>query len=172
MSTSPAADLARLMMFRDIAPAHLERLAGAGRLVHFSPGQRLYRLAEPAVGSALLVLHGRLEVTLPGAERPINTIRPGDVVGEAALFSRGGKRSADVVATTAGRALEITPAMMAKIALNPATARLERYLLASLARRIRHTTLLIQRAQGRDDAGAPPAPGGSLLDRLRSLFGV
>jgi CRP-like cAMP-binding protein len=170
-----AAELGRLIMFRDIDSNHLTRLAQAGRLVVFSPGQKLYRRGEPAVGSALLLLEGRLSVRLPGVDRPIHKLRAGDIAGETALFSKAGVRSADVLADTAGRALEITPELMSKTALNPATARLEQYLLSSLARRIRQTTARLQQARheaglAESSADAPKAAG-SIFNRLRALFG-
>lgn len=83
-------------IFGDVPDALMAGVEAALETVHVTRGQNLYRQGEPGDGMHIL-LTGRLAVLVGDDERHVGDLRPGDVVGEIALFT-GGRRGATVVA--------------------------------------------------------------------------
>lgn len=86
-------------IFGEASDALMAEVEAALEIVHMARGQMLYRQGEAGDGMHIL-LTGRLTVHVgneSGGERHVGDLRPGDVVGEIALFT-GGQRGATVVA--------------------------------------------------------------------------
>jgi len=169
------AALSQMYLFRSVPPQYLKAFVKQVKLRRYEEGQQVFLQGDPA-DRAMLVVEGRL-VSVVG-DKPVGEIRVGEVVGETALFVRGGHRNATVCAREPTRCLVITRELLARSANNPAVVAIEQHLLGSLARRIRSTNLNIQRvwkdhaddeASAASDDAAAPAP--TLRDRLRGLFG-
>jgi len=74
-------------LFRDLEPAHLDRIAGCMRRVSVEEGGELTRVGEP--GDALfLILSGSVQVLYPGhrSEFEMARLGPGDHIGEMSLL--------------------------------------------------------------------------------------
>lgn len=168
--------LSRLYMFGTVPRPSLEALLAAAPPVTFKPGDAVFRQGT-AADVALLLVEGKLVATVYSASgkesRSVGDIRPGEILGEQALFQPGGRRSATVTAAEPSVALLFTPALLEAAATNPAVAALEQYLLGTLARRIRKTNQAIQQVWKAEATPEqkPDAPKQSLRDRLRSLLG-
>ncbi len=168
--------LSRLYMFGTVPRPSLEALLIAAPPVTFKAGDLVFRQGTDA-DVALLLVEGKLIATVYSASgkesRSIGDIRPGELLGEQALFHPGGHRSATVTAAEPSVALLITPTLLDAAANNPAIAALEQYLLGTLARRIRRTNQAIQQVWKAESAPepAPDEAKPTLRDRLRSLFG-
>ncbi len=172
--------LQQLYMFRTVSPSALAELTALGRLCALSPGEIAMTQGDEA-DAALLVLQGELEavVSKEGTERVVGIIKAGELVGETALFTSGGQRSATVRAKQQTRCLALGPKVMSANIDNPAIIFLEIHMLSTMSRRIRNTNSAIQ---GIWDAAAPTplrqpkaastASTKSLKDRLRGLFGA
>ena len=123
---------------------------------------------------ALLLLDGLLgvEVTSAGQHREVGQVNTGEIVGETALFARGGKRSATVRALKSSQCLLINEDLLLNGAKNPAVIAIERHLLGTLARRIRRTnqetTKLWKELSLRDST---PESKAGLVSKLKALFG-
>ena len=110
---SPGADarievLARNPLFGRLPAEDIARLAGYAHVRPMRRGETLFRRGDPGAG-LLAVLQGKVRVMLPsddGKDIVLNTIRPGEVVGEMALLD-GRPRSADAVALTDGRIMTL-----------------------------------------------------------------
>jgi predicted acylesterase/phospholipase RssA/CRP-like cAMP-binding protein len=89
-------------VFRDIAPATLDAVAGAMERLDLAPGTILVRQGDPAA-SLFLVLDGRLASAVRADDDPteheLGTSGPGDVIGEVAVLT-GTQRTATVRSTT------------------------------------------------------------------------
>jgi CRP-like cAMP-binding protein len=167
--------LSDLYMFRTVSRDHLTELCALAPPTTFQDGHVLFRQGQPA-DVALLVLKGRLIAEVSGGEavRTVGDIRPGEIVGERALLSRGGRRSATVSASEASRCLLLSWETFERGTENLALVALEQHLLGSLARRIRATNTVIQGAWKESDkieAESPSNKTGTLRDRLRTLWG-
>ena len=169
--------LANLYMFRSVSRTDLSELCALAPPTTFQQGHVLFRQGQPA-DVALLVLEGRLVAEVSGGEavKTVGDIRPGEIVGERALFSRGGRRSATVSAAEASRCLLLSWDSLERGAHNAALVAVERHLLGSLSRRIRSTNGVIQQAWKEADrvesAGAAQGDAPTTLrDRLRNLWG-
>jgi CRP-like cAMP-binding protein len=88
-----------------IAPDTVAAFLRLGELIELDAGESLIREGEPATPEIYLLIEGALVVQSKGA-RLARLERPGDVVGEAAVVL-GSKRSADVLADSAVRAVAI-----------------------------------------------------------------
>ena len=99
-------------------------------------------------------------------------VNTGEIVGETALFARGGKRSATVRALKSSQCLLINEDLLLNGAKNPAVIAIERHLLGTLARRIRRTnqeTTKLWKEIGVKDT--TPEVKAGLVGKLKSLFG-
>ena len=76
----------------------LRTLEAAGSKLPFGSGQMLIESGKPGTG-VYLVLEGRIVVEAPEGARELG---PGSVIGERALFSEDGLRTARVRARTPG----------------------------------------------------------------------
>ena len=171
----PDADaLQHLYLFRHVPRSALRELCILAPPTRFDVGTTLFRQGD-AADVALLLVQGRLIATVRVRDlmREVGDVRPGEIVGETALFDPNGRRSATVVAATDSSALIVSWYLLERAADNPAVVALERHLLGTMARRIRKTNQNIQ-AEWRAVAAltpeeAPKAP--TLRERLRALFG-
>lgn len=166
------AALSRMYLFRSVPPKYLKIFVKQVKLRRYQEGQQVFLQGDDA-DRAMLVVEGRLVSTV--GDKVVGEVSVGEVVGETALFVRGGKRSATVTAKEPTRCLVITRDLLASSADNPAVVAIERHLLGSLARRIRSTNLSIQRVWKEDaPTDGPSGPGAaapSVRERLRGLFG-
>jgi CRP-like cAMP-binding protein len=92
----------------------------------------------------LVVLAGEVRIVLPsrdGREQVLRVMQPGDVLGEMAVLD-GGPRSADAVAQTNGRLLQLERRDV--IAQMHATPVLAEAILAVLSERLRTTSWLLE----------------------------
>jgi CRP-like cAMP-binding protein len=83
--------------------ADLRRLEAAGAELSFGAGQMLIERDKPAPG-LYVVVEGRVVVEAPEGTRELG---PGSVVGERALLSADGTRSARVRALTYGKIVAV-----------------------------------------------------------------
>ena len=171
-----AEGLANLYMFRSVEARHLEVLVEQAPPVTYFTGDIVFHEGA-AADTALLVVTGKLVAYLdPGGDRRIlGDSRPGEIVGETALFTRGGTRNATVVAEGVTQCLELSRDTLTGVGRNPAMIALEQHMLGTMARRIRGTNKNIQRvwmeanAAKADVTLKPPLP--TLRERLAGFFG-
>ncbi len=169
---SNPAILSNMSVFRDVPQKALGELCILAPPVNFSVGATVFEQGKTS-DVALLLIEGRLEVEVEssGKVRQVGQIRPGEIVGEQALFSRGGERSATVRAGSPSKCLLLSNETMERAHSNPAIVAIERHLLATLARRIRRTNQEIQKVWKEAGDMAPPDGKRRFADRLRGLFG-
>jgi CRP-like cAMP-binding protein len=86
----------------------IEKLIALGTECEFDPGQVMLELGVPGSG-LYLIQHGTVFVHAPEGDREVG---PGEVVGELALLSDDGVRSARCVAKTAVRAIAVDRATL------------------------------------------------------------
>ena len=177
ISVAPDAEkLAKLFLFRRVNPKDIAELCRIARPVSFQQGDEVFLQGEEA-NCALLVVEGRLVAHVgSGAEkREVGDSRAGEIVGETALFSRSGKRSATVLAAEKSRCLILDEEVLLTSPYNEALVAIESHLLGSIARRIRSSGRVIQRVwkESGTDAGRLTVEKGSvsLRDRLAGFFG-
>lgn len=116
----------------------------------FVAGDTIVAQGDRDTRSLWLLLEGEVEVRVDG--KPIRAIGPGNHFGEMALLT-GAPRSADVIASTAVTALELSRSHLhGLIGANPDVA-LD--MLAELARRLRRTTRALADAVRTTPAVAP-----------------
>ena len=80
--------LAQLPMFRQVAAAHLRKLARHAELRHAAKDTLLYERGDPATGCYALV-HGLVKLSLhapDGAEKVLRLVGPGETFAESAMF--------------------------------------------------------------------------------------
>lgn len=173
MNSADVDKLSKLYMFKQTPRRSLDELCALAPPVHFPRGHTVFTQGAEA-DLALLLIDGRLVALVSQGrdEREVGDVRAGEIVGEQGLFVPGGKRSATVKAAEASTCLLLSTDVMDHAFHNPAIVALERYMLGTLARRIRNTNQGIQKAWKEaplPDDDAPKSP--SLRDRLASLFG-
>jgi small-conductance mechanosensitive channel/CRP-like cAMP-binding protein len=103
-----AAIMARAPLFGSFDKEEIEELAGVATLQQIKPGTVVMRRGEPGA-SLFVVVAGLLDVygvTESGQERKLNTLVPGDVIGENS-FLTGTARSATVTATAQTTLIEL-----------------------------------------------------------------
>jgi selenocysteine lyase/cysteine desulfurase/CRP-like cAMP-binding protein len=148
--------LSRTAPFGD-ASAALARAAAGWRERRLAAGEVLWYEADAADELALLI-EGRLEVAIAGQR--ISELGPGELVGEAAAFVVGERRTAAVRALAQARLAVLPQSALAALRADAPAAYdvlLGRALVAS-ARRIETTLAELARAAGEAPAaGAPPA---------------
>ena len=89
----------------------LRRLEAVGSELSFGAGQMLIERAKPGTG-LYVVVEGRVEVEAPEGTRELG---PGAVVGERALLSEDGTRSARVRALTLGKVVAVERAEVERL---------------------------------------------------------
>jgi CRP-like cAMP-binding protein len=141
--------LTRVPLFAGLPDEERERL---GKLLHarrYTRGEVIF--LEGDEGTALcLIAEGRIRIQLTGAdgrEVVINVYGPGEIFGEIALLD-GEPRSADAIAQDAARVFWLQREDFAAFLESHPNAAM--MMLASLSRRLRHTTRVVQDATFRD----------------------
>lgn len=178
--------LSQLYLFRGVSPKALAELLSLAPPVRHAAGDVVFRQGDPA-DMGLLLVDGRLVVSVRVGDvvRQVGDVKPGEIVGETALLSPNGKRSATVVASVPSSALKLSWYMFEKAPRNAAVIALEQHLLGALVRRIRKTNQAIQvewrhagspapeaaRAELHNAAEPTQAGRRGLLGRLLGLFG-
>jgi selenocysteine lyase/cysteine desulfurase/CRP-like cAMP-binding protein len=162
---SPIADdLVRASAFDAPAAKRLARSAGGWDERRLAAGEMLWYEADSADELALVV-EGGLDIEVTGQR--ISQLGPGELVGEAAAFVVGEKRTAAVRARVPSRLLILPQARLAALRQNSAGVYdllLGRALLVS-ARRIETTLARLARAAGEVPL---PAPAGEPLRSTRA----
>ena len=80
--------LATLPLFKELAPAELDRLAASTNELHVPRGEILFNKGDPTTGF-YLVIYGQVKlsfVTPSGQEKVVEIIGPGNSFGEALMF--------------------------------------------------------------------------------------
>ncbi len=167
--------LAELYMFRLVEREHLRSLVQMAPTVTYADGDTVYREGAPA-DTALLVVTGKLVASVvPGGKHwVLGDGRPGDIVGETALFTRGGHRNATVVSEGTTVCVELSRKTLKGASRNPALIALERHMLGAMARRIRSTNTSLKKAWKEVDPASDSsgeASGSAFRRRFRALFG-
>ena len=167
--------LAQLMLFRRVPPKDISHLCRIARPVVFEPGAQVFSQGDDA-DCALLVVQGRLVASVGSGDtrREVGDSRAGEIVGETALFTKKGKRSANLVATEPTRCLILDQEVLQTSPYNPAIVAIEQHLLGSIARRIRSSDRVIQRIwkeSGREIGKTAAKGGATLRQRLVGFFG-
>ncbi len=101
--------LRRMQILAGVAEPTIERIAALSRAREVDEGDLLYSVGDPA-RSVYVIDSGRLRFTLGGDGRPSasgSVIRPGDILGWAALLTDQPRRIATVAALEPSRLLEI-----------------------------------------------------------------
>jgi CRP/FNR family transcriptional regulator, cyclic AMP receptor protein len=141
--------LAKVPLFSGLPDEERERLGALLRSRRYARGEVIF--LEGDRGTALcLIAEGRIRIQLTGAdgrEVVINVYGPGEIFGEMALLD-GEPRSADAIAQDASRVFWLQrDDFAAYLDRHPRAAMT---MMASLSRRIRHTTRVVQDATFRD----------------------
>ena len=141
--------LAKVPLFASLPDEERKRLGSLLRPRRYARGEVIF--LEGDEGSALcLIAEGRVRIQLTGTdgrEVVLNVYGPGDFFGELALLD-GEPRSADAIAQDATRVFWLQRDDFAHF-LN-GHPREAMTMLASLSRRLRHTTRVVQDATFRD----------------------
>lgn len=102
--TSAVSALRRASIFSELDEPSLAKLAGAMTEVELPAGHVLIEAGQPGAGM-FVIDEGTVSVQARGAEP--RELGPGEVVGELALLTRDGTRTARVQATSAVRCLAL-----------------------------------------------------------------
>ena len=149
MGLSETEILAKVPIFSGLPEEERERLSRLLRSRRYARGEVIF--LEGDQGTALcLIAEGRIRIQLTGAdgrEVVINVYGPGEIFGEMALLD-GEPRSADAIAQDASRVFWLQREDFA--AFLDTHPRASMTMLASLSRRLRHTTRVVQDATFRD----------------------
>jgi CRP/FNR family cyclic AMP-dependent transcriptional regulator len=141
--------LAKVPLFAGLPGAELARLGSLLRVRHYARGETIF--LEGDEGTALcLIAEGRVRIQRTGAdgrEVVLNVYGPGEIFGELALLD-GEPRSADAIAQDASRVFWLQRRDF--VAFLDSHPRAAMTMLASLSRRLRHTTRVVQDATFRD----------------------
>jgi CRP-like cAMP-binding protein len=141
--------LAKVPLFAGLPDPERERLGSLLRARAYARGEVIF--LEGDEGSSLcLIAEGRIRIQLTGSdgrEVVINVYGPGEIFGEMALLD-GEPRSADAIAQDAARVFWLQQDDFEAFLDNHPRAAMT--MLASLSRRLRHTTRVVQDATFRD----------------------
>ena len=141
--------LAKVPIFSGLPEEERERLGRLLRPRRYARGEVIF--LEGDQGTALcLIAEGRIRIQLTGTdgrEVVITVYGPGEIFGEMALLD-GEPRSADAIAQDAARVFWLQREDFA--AFLDSHPRAAMTMLASLSRRLRHTTRVVQDATFRD----------------------
>lgn len=169
--------IADLYVFRSVARSAIDELVALAPPQLYPAGSRIFSQGDVA-RHALMVIDGRLEASVQagGRNRKLGEIGPGEVIGEAGIFSPGAIRTANVTTILPSRCIVITSELLVDAGENPAVMALETYLLGTLARRIRSSNVALMQAwkevsptSSVIETHAPTAA--SFLAKVRKLFG-
>lgn len=151
--------LKRLEPLRDVSPEAIAELVRLTTVVRFSANEPLFRQGDPVGDVAWLLLSGRMSVRVATGrhQRMMADIWPGEIVGEAALYTKGHTRSASVVTAAPTVALTIPRAAILDNPDQPAIIALELHLLEALAKRLRSTNAVLQRVVNEQRSAATAA---------------
>jgi CRP/FNR family transcriptional regulator, cyclic AMP receptor protein len=157
--------LAKAPLFAGLPAVERERLGTLLRPHRYTRSQVIF--LEGDQGNALcLIAEGRVRIQLTGAdgrEVVINVYGPGEIFGEMALLD-GEPRSADAIAQEDVRVYWLQREDFA--AFLDSHPRAAMTMMASLSRRLRHTTRVVQDATFR---GAPARLARVLLDQAERM---
>ena len=170
---SDTAAVSGLFLFRRVDARALHELCILAPPVDFPAGVTLFEQGAKS-DVALLLVSGALDVEVEGAgaRRTVGKVNPGEIVGETALFAKAGVRNATVRAIQPSQCLLLNREVLERGNQNPAIVAIEQHLLATLARRIRRTNQEITKIWKEQETAEPaPDASGSLVDKLKSLFG-
>ena len=165
--------LQKMFLFRSVPMKDLRKLCVVAPPVQFRQGVTVFKQGDQA-DVALLVIEGRLGayVQAGAAQRRVGDIRPGEIVGETALYMQHSQRNASVIADQDSTCLLVSPDVMKRAAGNAALVAIEKHLLGSLARRIRGTNKALKQLWKVEKVEKGKSGKKlSLGQRLRSLFG-
>ena len=149
MGLSAAEILAKVPLFAGLPDHERERLGTLLRPRKYTRGEVIFLEGDEG-NSLFLVAEGRVRIQLTGAdgrEVVITVYGPGEIVGEMALLD-GEPRSADAIAQDAARVFWLQRDDFEAFLDNHPRAAMT--MLASLSRRLRHTTRVVQDATFRD----------------------
>ena len=162
--------LGAVALFSGFAPDMLEELAGAVRERKLASSEMLFQAGETS-DEMFVVVEGSLEVFLKrgGKRLELTRLGAGDWCGEMPLLT-GEPRSANVVAATESRVLEINRATMAR--LFHREPGLMETLSRNLVARKRANARALREADQPKPAQATPAVAEhvGLLDQMRKWF--
>ena len=146
---SEIAVLAKVPLFAGLPDEEIERLGALLRPRRYRRGEVIFLEGDQGT-SLCLIAEGRVRIQLTsadGREVVITVYGPGEIFGELALLD-GEPRSADAVAQEAARVFWLRRDDFA--AFLDSHPRAAMTMLASLSRRLRHTTRVVQDATFRD----------------------
>ncbi len=166
--------LKEMYLFRSVPEDELRKLCVLAPPVQFRRGVTVFQQGDVA-DVALLIIEGQLTASVQAgaALKRVGDIRPGEIVGETALYMQRSQRNATVTADRDSTCLLISPDVMNRASGNQALVAIERHLLGSLARRIRGTNQAIKqiwKAEKTDKPTTEKTPM-TLGQRLKSFFG-
>jgi CRP-like cAMP-binding protein len=141
--------LAKVPLFSGLPDEELSRLGALLRVRRYARGEVIFLEGDEG-NSLCLIAEGRIRIQLTGTdgrEVVINVYGPGEIFGEMALLD-GEPRSADAIAQDASRVFWLQRDDFA--AFLDSHPRAAMTMLASLSRRLRHTTRVVQDATFRD----------------------
>lgn len=101
--------LRRQPLFADMDDAHVEQLLWSSRVETLGAGERIYERGQQA-RHLFVVVEGRVNLALcakTGDVKVLEILRPGQVLGEAAMFMHGGRYPVTAVAATTVRVARI-----------------------------------------------------------------
>ena len=146
---SEIAVLAKVPLFAGLPDEEIERLGALLRPRRYRRGEVIFLEGDQGT-SLCLIAEGRVRIQLTsadGREVVITVYGPGEIFGELALLD-GEPRSADAIAQDAARVFWLQRDDFAAFLDNHPSAAMT--MLASLSRRLRHTTRVVQDATFRD----------------------
>ena len=152
--------LAGIPLFAEaLDEAQLGALAHKSAPVIFPAGSIMMTEGDFAT-SMFAIVEGTVAVTVAdqgGGERPVATLKAGDIVGEMSLMT-GARRSATVTAESEVVALEVT-----KFSLEAILARAPELI-------DRFGEILAERQAALDQLNAPPPPKDDIVSQIRRFF--
>ena len=172
ISLSDIEEIAGIRVFQGVPKRELSELARMASITRFPADAVVLREGDPA-DDALLVVSGRLRASVRAGHRvrKLGSVRPGEVIGEGALFTGRTRRNATVTALEPSVCMLITRDLLTRGSTNAGVVAIEKHLLRVMSRRIRRTHKNIRDmwhgAQRDQDKGRP---GPTLRDRIRGLF--
>jgi CRP-like cAMP-binding protein len=93
-------------LFQALTERQQQQLAGIAKTREFAPGEYLVREGETGALAMWVIVDGEVEVRARGVK--VNLLTAGDHVGEMAVLSPSSRRTADLIAVTPVRAVQLT----------------------------------------------------------------